>query len=153
MFAKIKKSRIYSLLKSLKDVRAVGLLVFGVLVLLVSWSGVNVIQTNYDLQKQISKLEQQNQVQELENNNLKLRNQYYNTDQYLELAARQQFGKALPGEKLILVPKSVALAQTVDLPSPNKQAADKPKPHKPTYQKNFEAWVDFFMHRVSPEQG
>lgn len=151
MFEKIKNFHRNPYLRQIRDVRVAGLVVFGVLALLVSWSGVNVIQTNYDLQKQISKLEQQKQVQELENNNLRLRNEYYNTDQYLELAARRQFGKAAPGEKLLLVPKSVALAHTTDLPAPEKQATQKPQPHKPTYQKNFEAWLDFFFHRPSTE--
>ncbi len=131
----------------MRDVRVAGLLVFCALLLLVSWSSVNVIQTNYDLQKQISKLEQQNEVQELENNNLKLKNQYYNTGQYLELAARRQFGKAIPGERLILVPNKVALAHTVDLPDTTKKSTDQPEPQKPAYQRNFEAWTNFLFRR------
>src|SRR5437667_142896 len=82
---KSKNRPYYFYARQLRDVRVLGLVIFGGLVLLVSWSGIQVIQTNYDLQKQISKLQQQNQVQELENNNLQLTNQYFNTDQYLEL--------------------------------------------------------------------
>ncbi|MBI1857200.1 septum formation initiator family protein [Candidatus Saccharibacteria bacterium] len=147
MLKKIKNYYKSPIWQQIRDVRFLGFMVFGVLVLLVSWSSVGIIQTNYDLQKQISKLEQQNTIQELENNNLKLRNEYYNTDQYLELATRRQFGKAVPGEKLVLVPRGVALAHTIDLPDPNKKIVDKPKPKKPLYQKNFEAWMNFFMHR------
>ncbi len=148
MIEKIKNSRYYSYVQQLRDVRVLGLVLFGALVLLVSWSGIQVIQTNYELQKQISKLQQQNVVQQLENNNLKLRNEYFNTDQYLELSARKQFGKAAPGETVLLVPKSVALAHTTALT----QTASKPQTtlttHKPTYQRNFEAWMDFFLHRA-----
>ncbi len=128
-----------------KDIRVIGFAAFAILVLLVSWSTVTVIQTNYNLQKQVSTLDQQNKVSQLENNNLKLKNQYYNTDQYLELTARRQFGKAAPGEKVIIVPKNVALAHTVDLP----QNKDKSKDDgdKPFYQDNFEAWMNFFFHR------
>lgn len=127
----------------LNDMRFVGQVLFGVLVLLVSWSGVKAIQTNYNLQKQISALQQQNTVQQLANDNLKLQNQYYNTNQYLELSARQNFSLAAPGEKEILVPKSVALANTVNLPSPtsDSSASNLPKQH------NFQAWLDFFLHR------
>ncbi len=147
MIEKIKSSKYYFYALQLRDVRVLGLAAFGVLVLLVSWSGVQVIQTNYDLQKQISKLQQQNAVQQLENTNLNLRNQYFNTDQYLELTARKQFGKAAPGESVLLVPKSVALAHTVNLPKPTSQPKDAPETHKPKYQQNFEAWMDFLLHR------
>lgn len=130
-----------------RDIRAVGLLVFGVIALLVSWSGVKVIQTNYDLQKQISVLEQEIAVQELENNNLALRNQYLTTDQYLELAARRQFGKGAPGETLILVPKEVALAHTVELQREDVADDTSGARQRPVYQKNLEAWMNFFMNR------
>jgi cell division protein FtsB len=146
MFEKIKKLLKHPLIKEFRDVRVMGLVVFGVIVLLVSWSGLQVIEANYQLQQQIAHLEQQTQVTELENNNLKLSNQYYNTDQYLELQARRQFGKGAPGEKLLLVPKSVALAHTVDIPDSTKAAA-KQKPPKPSYQRNFESWMSFFFHR------
>jgi len=147
MLEKIKNSHYFYYLQELRDVRVLGLVVFGALVLLVSWSGIQVIQTNYDLQKQISKLQQENQVQQLENTNLKLRNEYYNTDQYLELSARKQFGKAAPGETVLLVPKSVALAHAAALPQTTIKSMATVATHKPTYQRNFEAWMDFFLHR------
>ncbi len=111
---------------------------------LVSWNTVGVIQTNYDLQKRLSRLEQQNEVYNLENENLKLKNEYYNSDQYLELTARKQFGKAAPGERVYIVPKNVALEHTVELPKPKEQAPEVANP-KPMYQRNFEAWMDFFF--------
>jgi cell division protein FtsB len=147
MLEKIKKYSKHSYIAQLKDVRVIGLLVFGIIVLLVTWSGLGAIQSNFVLQKQIARLEQENRVKELENNNLKLKNQYYNTDQYLELQARRQFGKAAPGETLVLVPKTVALARTVEIPKVKKEQATKTAPQKPGYQKNFEAWIEFFVHR------
>jgi cell division protein FtsB len=147
MLDKIKTILDGQLVKQLRDIRVLGFAVFGVIVLLVSWSGVKVIETNYDLQKQVSKIQQENQVSELENNNLTLQNQYYNTDQYVELQARRQFGKGLPGEKLVLVPKSVALAHTVDVSRDDVQpGVYKSSGHKPLYQRNFEAWRDFLTH-------
>lgn len=146
MLNKIKKMPQSVYLQELKDVRVVGLLVFGVIVLLVSWSGLRAIEINYKLQQQIARLEQQNQLSELKNNNLALSNQYYNTDQYLELQARRQFGRGAPGEKLLLVPKTVAFAHSIDVPEITKPMA-KPPSSKPKYQKNFEAWMSFFFHR------
>ncbi len=128
--------------------RVIGLLVFVGVALLVSWSTISAIQTNYGLQKQISALQQENQVLDLKNNNQKLANQYYNTNQFLELAARRQFGKAAPGEKLLLVPKNVALAHSVEIKTDVSKTAAGPS-HASTYQRNFQAWMDFFQHRLN----
>src|SRR5476651_2157723 len=96
-------------IKQLTDVRNVGLYVFALIVLAITWSGVKTVQNNYQLQKQISTLKQQNYVTYLQNSNTALQNQYLQTNQYLELAARQNFGLAAPGETVLLVPKSVAM--------------------------------------------
>src|SRR5690606_18810253 len=109
MLEKIKNLPVKSYIKSLQDVRNFGLLVFVVAALLVTWSGIRVVQTNYDLQKRISVMRQENEVKRLANSNMALSNQYLETDQYLELTARRQYNKALPGEKLLVVPKAVAL--------------------------------------------
>ncbi|PIZ63064.1 hypothetical protein COY17_01335 [Candidatus Saccharibacteria bacterium CG_4_10_14_0_2_um_filter_52_9] len=134
-----------SYIRQLNDVRFVGQVLFVVIVLLISWSGIKTIQTNYGLQKQISSLNHDNTLQRLQNDNLKLQNDYYNSNQYLELAARQNFGLAAPGEKMIVVPEVVALANTVDLPSSSKK--DEAAARKPAYQRNFESWTNFFLHR------
>lgn len=146
MREKLKTFTKHPSLKVLGDTRALGLIAFGVIALLVSWSGVKTIQTNYELQKQISEAQQQNDVAILENTNLKLRNEYFKTDQFLELAARRQFGKAAPGETLFIVPKSVALANTIDTSTIETGQSQK-KNKKPFYQENLEAWFNFFMHR------
>ncbi|HVX23863.1 MAG TPA: septum formation initiator family protein, partial [Candidatus Saccharimonadales bacterium] len=129
----------------LSDIRFVGQVIFVILVLLISWSGVKSIQANYELQKQISSLNQQNSVTQLQNNNLSLQNQYYNSDQYLELSARQNFGLAAPGEKEIVVPASVALQYTVA--PPNFGSATTANDKQPAYQRHLQSWIDFFLHR------
>ncbi len=148
MFAKIKhyQQKIIVSAQQLRDVRTIGVLCFLVILFLISWSGVKAIDTNYALQKQIAQLQQQTAVQKLSNTNLQLQNDYYNTPQYLELAARQDFGLAAKGETVLIVPHSVALAHTVVLPQDD-PAATKPKAKTPAYQRNFEAWMDFFLHR------
>jgi cell division protein FtsB len=134
--------------RRLTDVGFLGQVLFVILVLLISWSGIKTIQTNYGLQKKITALNQQNSLQNLKNENLKLKNAYYNSDQYLELAARQNFGLAAAGEKEVIVPEKVALSYTVDLPQAKQiEAKDK----QPAYQRNFEAWVDFFLHRQTSQ--
>lgn len=139
------KESLLTFVQRLGDIRFTGQIIFVIVVLLVTWSGVKSVQTNYNLQKQISVLKQQNDLQQLENNNLKLQNDYFATEQYLELAARQNFGLANPGEKVLIVPESVALAYTVEVPTVAEDFSAESK--KPAYQKNVESWVNFFLHR------
>lgn len=130
---------------TLRDVRNVGVLVFTVILLLITWSGIKAVQTNYGLQKQIAELQQENNVQKLENGNLSFQNQYYVTDQYREITARQNLGLGAAGETELLVPKSVALAHTVKQPSAATAKTD--IPGQVFWQRNFRSWVDFFLHR------
>jgi len=139
------QEQFFTFARRLQDIKFTGLVVFVIIVLLISWSGVKSIQSNYGLQKQISGLQQQNQLQQLANKNLQLENEYYNTDTYQELSARQNLGLAAPGEKEILVPKDVALGYTSPLPKATK--TDTPSDKQPRSQRNFEAWVNFFLHR------
>ena len=132
--------------QQLTDVRSIGLYIFAVIVLAITWSGIKTVQTNYELQKQVSTLEQQNAVLELQNGNTDLQNKYYQTDQYLELAARQYFGLAAPGEKVLLVSKDVAM-KYVD-PGLNVQtSAQDSADNRSKYIKNFDAWRDFLLGR------
>jgi cell division protein FtsB len=146
MQTKIKQlaSQMYDYGDRFRDVRFAGLMVFVVIVLLISWSGVKVIQTNYQLQKQIAQLGQENSVQQLKDDNLKLQNGYYNTNQYLELSARQNFGLGMPGEKLLIVPSAVAQAHSVDLA---KTSAVTVSSNLPLYQQNLQSWWSFFRHQ------
>ncbi len=130
----------------IRDVRMLALGVFLVIVLLVSWSGVRVIETNYQLQQEIARMEEQTKLLELEAANKELENAYYKTDHYLELQARKQFGKAAPGETVLLVPENVARKYVVDLPK-EQQTKKISVLIKPIYQKNFESWMDFFFRR------
>lgn len=148
MIDKIKTIEYKEQLARLRDMRTLGLAVFLVVVLLVSWSGIKSIQTNYELQKDIARLEQELEVIELETANARLRNQFLETDQFLELAARRQFGKAAPGEKLLIVPKETALKNSV--PPKEATAPEKtPQAKRSPYQRNFEAWMEFFFRQSS----
>ena len=145
MQIKIYQDKALDFIRRLNDVRFAGQVVFVVIVLLISWSGIKTIQTNYGLQKQITGLQQQNNLQDLQNNNLQLQNAYYNSNQYLELSARQNFGLANPGEKEVIVPESVALAYTVDDTKGSSNPTDRPT----IYERNYQSWYNFFLHRQS----
>jgi len=125
----------------------IGLFIFGLIVLAIAWSGAKTVQNNYELQKKIATLNQQNEVLELENANTMLQNQFYKTDEYLELSARQNLGLVAPGEQILIVPKDVALKfvdNSLKSPPPaNSSITD----DRPGYVKNLEAWRDFLIGR------
>jgi cell division protein FtsB len=142
------KPHIKNFVNQFRDIRNVVLYVFAVIVLAITWSGIKTVQTNYELQKKISVLKQQNDVLKLENQNAALQNRYYQTDQYLDLAARQNLGLAAPGEKVLLVPRSVALKYTdpsliMSASGPGNDASD----NRSRYVKNMENWRDFLLGR------
>jgi cell division protein FtsB len=137
------------LTKELTDVRNIGLYVFAIIVLAISWSAAKTVQNNYELQKQISNLKQQNAVAKLQNENISLNNKYLQTDQYTELSARQNLGLAAPGEKVLVVPKNIAM-KYVDkslLITTNNTNPGEIKDNRSSYQKNLEDWRDFLLGR------
>jgi cell division protein FtsB len=142
------KPHIKNFVNQFRDIRNVVLYVFAVIVLAITWSGIKTVQTNYELQKKISVLKQQNDVLKLENQNAALQNRYYQTDQYLDLAARQNLGLAAPGEKVLLVPRSVALKYTDPALIMNvSQSGNNASDNRSRYVKNMENWRDFLLGR------
>jgi cell division protein FtsB len=139
--------------KQLIDARNIVLYIFALIVLAITWSGVKTVQKNYELQKKIAEIKQQNTVTDLQNQNTDLQNKYLQTDEYLELAARQNLGLAAPGEKVLIVPKDTAM-KYVDSSlskSSSSTTSSKPDDHRSRYAKNLEAWRDFLLGRKSTE--
>ena len=126
------------------DIKYTAQIIFIAIVLLMTWSGISAIQSNYNLQQQVSELKQQNQLSSLENSTISLQNEYYKSNQYLDLSARQDFGLARPGEKEIIVPDSVALSYTKSVPF---QTSSTVKNKSSKNQINYQTWINFFLHR------
>jgi len=150
MFEKIQTYLKSKQARQLVDIRNIALYIFGLIVLAIAWSGARTVQSNYQLQKQISTLQQQNEVIHLQNNNDYLQNQFYQTNEYLELSARQNLGLAAPGEKVLLVPKNVAMSY-VDpaLADSRDNSSAASIDNRSKYTKNLEAWRDFLLGRKS----
>ncbi len=146
MLPEIDTDKYYKKIRPFFEVRVVGLIIFATIILLVTWSGVKVLQTNYELEKKMAELSHRNNIQKLENENLKLENSYYESDQYLELTARRQFNKALPGERVYIVPQSVAMNKTIDAPK-DQASKEQSKDAKNRYNQNIDDWIDFLFHR------
>ena len=144
MFERIEKAISSKTFKQLIDPSNIVLYLFGFIVLMVSWSGLKTIQTNYRLQQKIAELEAQNELQKLENKNSELKNKFYETDEYLDLAARRQFGRAAPGEQLYIVPKDVALSKVEPYkPADVASATTAEDSGDSKYIANFKAWREF----------
>jgi cell division protein FtsB len=144
------KTKIIGFITRFKDLRVVGLSVFVVVILMVTWSSINTIQTNYELQKEIAKLEQENALTALENENERLSNEYFASDQYVELEARRVFGKAEPGEKLVIIPREVAMSKVAESPrqAESEQEVQESEVELAWYRENLRAWADFFLNRT-----
>ena len=91
-------------------------------------------------------MEEQNKVLKLENENAALKNKYFETDQYLELAAREFLGLAAPGEKVLLISKEVALKH-VDPKLFEKAVSQTSPDNRSKVVKNLQEWRDFLLGR------
>ncbi len=143
MLDKIKNNLESKKLRSYFSLGAMGIYLIAIVSLSVAWASSKAIQRNYQLMKQISVLEQEADIAEQKVANQKLENEYYKSDDFLELAARSQLNKAAPGEKLMIVPKSVALSK---LPAGSDQTVavvDSSKEKLP----NWQAWLQFLTGR------
>ena len=135
-----------SRLKQLTDISNIVFYTFALIVLAIAWSGVRTVQSNFELQKRISTLKQENTVLRLQNENTILQNKYFETDDYLDLSARQDLGLAGPGEKVMLIPKSVALKYIDQTLAPSPTSSNLIE-NRSKYLKNLENWRDFLLGR------
>ena len=76
------------------------------------WSTIETIQHNFTLQQKVDALKQEITVSDLQNKTLQLQKNYYNSDQYLELSARERLGLAAAGEKLLVLPPNTVKTTT-----------------------------------------
>jgi len=96
---------------------------------------VEVMQKNYQLQTQVDEGFTANEIQTLENENLRLQQLYFQTNEFLEIEARDKLGKALAGEHLIYLPR-IDREVVID-------TGDAARPVDT--RSNFERWIEFFF--------
>lgn len=105
-----------------------------------AWNTVVAMQKNYRLQQKFNRLTAEVELQEIENQNLKYQIAYLKTDAFLELAARDKFNKAAPGETLVYLPGSgEAERQAVATPQNANNGQE-----LSGWRANLNAWWDFF---------
>jgi cell division protein FtsB len=104
-----------------------------------AWGSVEVMQRNYDLQKEVDGKAREQKLLELETATLTFEQRYYKSDEYKELAVRERLGLAKPGERvLVLPPNSVAATQADDVVS-------KRQPASTVQPSDFQQWMNFIF--------
>ena len=78
------------------------------------WGSLDVMQRNYNLQKELDDKQRQLIVAQLDTENEKLKKRYYQTDEYKELAVRERLGLGLPGESVLILPPNSEAAKNAD---------------------------------------
>lgn len=76
-----------------------------------AWGTVQAIRNNFMLQQQVDTLKEQNALYDLQNQTLRYQQRYYQTDEYLELSARERLNKAMPDEKVLILPPNTVKSQ------------------------------------------
>jgi hypothetical protein len=108
-----------------------GVVVVAVLALVVMI--VQVIEKNYDSETYIRQSKLQNEIQAIENENLALQREYYESSEFLELSARMA-NKSLPGENLVILPETSDEKVNTGVASPPQDE-----------RSNFEKWMEFLL--------
>ena len=62
-----------------------------------TWSSIEVMQQNYELQQSVDAKRRQVELEKLRVDNLQLEGKFYTTLEYQELAVRERLGKGMPG--------------------------------------------------------
>jgi cell division protein FtsB len=106
-----------------------------ILGLVFTYNAVTATTRNWQLEQKLREIQLEQSKLDIEVDTLKFEQQYYKTEEYLEIMARSKQGKMLPGETMVVMPKNTASAK-------NKyQEFDSPT----TKRSNFEEWLDFLF--------
>lgn len=103
-----------------------------------AWGSISMMQRNYGLQRDIDTQKRDAQLAELEVTNLQYQQNYYKSDEYKDLAAREHLGLASPGEKVLILPRnSVAAMKDSTIVTTSAPVVDEPS--------NLEQWMGFLF--------
>ncbi len=104
-----------------------------------AWGSVSVMERNYQLEREINDKQQQLKLVQLETDTLKYEQNYYQSDEYKELAARRDLGLVKPGEKVLILPPNTKAAEDED-------KSHAVRPQRVTSD-NFKQWINFLTGR------
>jgi len=100
-----------------------------------TWATIGAIVNNYNLQKKVDVLNDQIAKLRIDNDRLEFSNEFYKTDEYLDIAARRDLNKLAPGESILVTP-----LRDEDYLANETIAVEE-------YQRsNFSDWIDFLFN-------
>lgn len=113
------------------------------LMIAASWAGgsITMMQRNFGLQKELDARQRELQLTELEVATLQYQQNYYKSDEYKDLMAREKLGLAAPGEKVLMLPANSSSAKDADAPA-RKVATNRSV-------SNFEQWMSFLTGQTA----
>ncbi len=104
-----------------------------------AWGSVAMMQTNFDAQKAVDDQKRQLELTKLRVETLKYKNNYYQSEEYKDLAARTNLGLAAPGEKLLILPPNSSAVKQQDAAEQRKATTL----HVSVTGTNFDQWIKF----------
>lgn len=108
-----------------------------------AWGSITMMQRNFALQRDYDERKRQLALTDLEVATLEYQRNYYKSDEYKDLAAREHLGLASPGEKVLLLPPNSEDAKRSDRLA---VATDTPvRPADGSAPSNLDQWLNFLM--------
>ena len=99
-----------------------------------AWGSVQAMERNYTLQKSVDYKQRELSLAKLEKAKLEYEKNYYSSDEYKELSAREKLGLVLPGEKVLILPPNTVAPDTARAQTFTPQVIE---------QSNMQQWVNF----------
>lgn len=109
-----------------------------------AWGAISMMQTNFEAQKNVDALIRQRELTDLQVQTLELQKSYYQSDEYKDLAAREDLGLARPGEKVLLLPPNSSEVKRADTAAA--KGSDRVA-RATSRESNIEQWIDFLTGR------
>lgn len=79
-----------------------------------AWGSVQAMQRNFGLQRNLDAKNRELTLLRLQNDTLSFQNDYYSSDEYRKLAARERLGLADSGERVLVLPPNTQAAKDAD---------------------------------------
>lgn len=115
------------------------LLIAIVMCLVWTYQSIEAMSRNWTLIDRLNSEQRTLDLLNIEIETAELENEYYNSAEYQELAARKFANKQLPGENMVYLPENSAVAKA------KHQKTSAAAPEAPTVKSNFEQWMSFLF--------
>lgn len=105
-----------------------------------TWGSIDSMTRNWSLAQELMNRQREKALLELEVETLELENEYYESTEYKELAARKYQGKMLPGETMIYLPDNSEAAI-----NKHKTSTEEDTTIATATMSNLEQWLAFLF--------